>query len=407
MMTIHRSQTRTFTIGMIAAATVLVAAQGETTLAVPGRANATPWIAALGPQVAIAWGATADGKGDIYVAMSRDGGRTFGPPVRANTTAGEARLSGEIAPRVSLAAQKSGAPIVSVAWNAKDNGTQIKTAQSTDGGKTFGTARSLQAGLTAGDRGWQAAATDAGGKLHVIWLDHRGMASGDPHAMHKGEGDGAAMAQRSGLYYSDGGVERELFKGVCYCCKTALVTGPGNEIYAAWRHVFPGNLRDMAFTMSKDGGKTFSPLLRVAEDGWSINGCPDDGPAMAVDAKGVIHMVWPTVKNDTGVILYATSKDGASFSAPVRVPTLGGPKPSHPQIAIGGDGRAIIAWDEAINGARQAAMVTVTTGAFATPVTIGAGTYPVVAATDAGIVTAWTSGAASASVIKVKRLPSS
>ena len=102
--------------------------------------------------------------------------------------------------------------------------------------------------------------------------------------MHKGEHDGVAMAQKSGLYYWGGAPERELFKGVCYCCKTALTIGPRGEIHAAWRHVFAGNMRDMAFTMSRDGGKSFSPLLRVAEDGWSIAGCPDDGPATAVDA---------------------------------------------------------------------------------------------------------------------------
>ena len=155
------------------------------------------------------------------------------------------------------------------------------------------------------------------------------------HAGHKGEHDGVAMAQQSGLYYAaDGTAERELFKGVCYCCKTAMATGPKGQIYAAWRHVFAGNMRDMGFTMSRDGGKTFTPLTRVNQDGWSIQGCPDDGPAMAVDAKGTVHLVWPTVKNEQGVILYATSHDGVTFAPPVRLPTLGSPKPSHPQIVV-------------------------------------------------------------------------
>jgi hypothetical protein len=214
------------------------------------------------------------------------------------------------------------------------------------------------------------------------------------------------MAQRSSLYYWGGAPERELFKGVCYCCKTALAIGPKNEIYAAWRHVFPGNLRDMGFTMSRDGGKTFSPLLRVAEDGWSINGCPDDGPAMAIDAAGMIHLVWPTVKNDAGVILYATSKDGAAFSVPVRVPTLGGPKPSHPQIAVDSTGRVVIAWDEAVNGVRQAVSISREPGAkFAKASVIGEGTYPVMAKADGAMVTAWTSGPAASSVIRVQRRP--
>ena len=215
---------RTIAIVMLVAAVHLMSAATDTTLAIPGRVNSTPWITSQGTDVAVAWAATKDGKGDIYVAVSRDSGRSFGAPVRVNANTGEARVSGEIAPRVSLSSQKSEVPVVSVTWNAKDGTTQIKTARSTNGGKTFGPAINLQSPGAAGDRGWQAAATDANGKLHVIWLDHRGMVAAGEHAMHKGEGDGAAMAQRSGLYYWGGAPERELFKGVCYCCKTARAT---------------------------------------------------------------------------------------------------------------------------------------------------------------------------------------
>ena len=153
------------------------------------------------------------------------------------------------------------------------------------------------------------------------------MAASKSEAMdHKGEHDGAAMAQLSGLYYasSSGGTatERELFKGVCYCCKTAMATGPDGTLYAAWRHVFAGNFRGMGFTASRDGGKTFSPLVRVNQDGWSINGCPDDGPAMAVGAKGVVHLVWPTVQGGTeGALLYAVSRDGRTLPPSPPSPT--------------------------------------------------------------------------------------
>ena len=382
-----------------------LAARDDVTLAISGRANSTPWIAGSGRFVAVAWGVTRNGGGDVVTAISGDGGRTFGPAVQVNAIAGEARISGEIAPRVSLTPRKGAAPIVSVTWNAKDGTTQIKTARSTDGGRRFGPAINLQAAGAAGDRGWQAAATDANGKLHAIWLDHRGLATGGDHAMHKGEHDGVAMAQKSGLYYWGGAPERELFKGVCYCCKTALVAGPKDELYAAWRHVFPGNMRDMAFTMSRDGGRTFSPLIRVAQDGWSINGCPDDGPALALDGKGAIHIAWPTVKDDAGVILYAVSRDGAAFSAPVRVPTLGGPKPSHPFVAVDVSGRVIVSWDEVVNGVRRAASVAMAaTGPSAKVESIGDGSYPVLAAADDGMIAAWTSGPPKESVIKVRRL---
>jgi hypothetical protein len=409
---------------VLAAGGATAARQDEVVLAVPDRSNSTPWIAASGSFVAVVWGAAAAGKGDVMLAVSRDGGRSFGSPVRVNAAPGEARISGEIAPRVALLPRGAGDPQITVLWNAKDTplrdaATHVKTARSVDGGRTFEPPTSLQAGGSPGDRGWQALALTAGGAAHAIWLDHRGMAAAKPGAAteHKGEHDGVAMAQRSGLYYASiaGGraTERELFKGVCYCCKTAIATGPKGEIFAAWRHVFAGNYRDMGFTVSRDGGRSFSPLVRVSEDGWSINGCPDDGPAMAVDAAGTVHLVWPTVIGGAeGAILYASSRDGRAFSKPIRVPTSGGPKPSHPQIVVDGKGGITVGWDEVIDGRRTVALRRVMTGAggatFGEVVSFagqGPSIYPALAATSAGVVAAWTSGTPDRSVIAVRRLP--
>ena len=385
----------------------------EVTLAVGDRTNVTPWVAGRNNFVAVVWGASQKGAGDIYLAVSRDGGRQFDAPVKVNAAAGEARISGEIAPRVALSnGIDANTPEIAVLWNAKQDGTAIRVSRSRDGGKTFAAAQTLQGAGAPGDRGWGAMALDSKGVAHAIWLDHRAMAAGGDHATHKGEHDGVAMAQKSALYYasaSPSGVrERSLFAGVCYCCKTAMAIAPDGAIYTAWRHVFAGNFRDIAFSVSRDGGASFSPMTRVNQDGWSINGCPDDGPAMAVDGAGVVHLAWPTVSNEAGVILYATSRDGKSFSNPLKVPTFGTPKASHPQIAVDGSGQVYVGWDEVRNGARSAGIVALATrGApvFGTPESLGpATTYPVLAAVDRGLIAAFTSGPPDRSVIKVRRI---
>jgi hypothetical protein len=401
--------TRGFKVCACAAAIILVwsglaltaAPNAVVTFAIPGRINSTPWVAASGPFVAVVWGASAEGKG-VMLAVSRDSGQTFAAPVRVNAVIGDARLSGEIPPRVTLAPRSGGAaPILTVVWNAKDGGTVIKSATSTDGGRTFAAATNLQAPGAAGDRGWHAATLDARNTLHAIWVDHRGLAADTASgADHHGEHDGVAMAQKSGVYYRSGtsAAERELFKGVCYCCKTAMATGVRGEIYAAWRHVFAGNMRDMAFTLSRDGGRSFEPLHRVHEDKWSINGCPDDGPAMAVAPSGSIHLVWPTVLNGTaGVVHYSWSNDGRRFTSPIRVPTLGSPKPSHPQIAIDARGRVMVAWDEVVKGVRTAVVREVRQSAsgiqFGPTITLderGGAMYPVLAAMKGGWIAVWT-----------------
>ena len=381
---------------------------------IPGRADATPWIAASGSFVAVTWGATAEGKTDVFAAVSRDGGVTFAAPVQVNTVSGEARLGGEQPARVALVRTRGATiPEVVVLWTARAEQTAIKVARSRDGGRTFSAPVVLQASDAAGARGWPAVALDPRGKVHAIWLDHRDMAAkpaaGAPSHTPGAAHDGVAMAQKSGLYYASvtNGTAREhrITRSVCYCCKTALAAGTDGTLYAAWRHVYPGDLRDMAFTMSRDAGRTFSPIVRVAEDHWAVNACPDDGPALALDsrndARNVVHAVWPTVTegaNAQGAIFYASTADGRRFSPRIRIPTLGGPKPTHPQVVVDRSGRVIVAWDETVNGRRVSAAREIRVKGSAVPefgeiVTIpanGPTAYPMLAATDTGLVAIWT-----------------
>ena len=296
----------------------------------------------------------------------------------------------------------------------------IKAARSRDGGMTFTAPVTLQKPAAPGDRGWPALAFDSRATVHAIWLDHRGLAEHRGAAGHETDAhDGVAMAQRSSLYYASVGEsrasERSLASGVCYCCKTALAAGPDGALFAAWRHVYPGNFRDIAFAMSRDGGRSFSMPARVSEDHWAINGCPDDGPAIAGDAAGTAHLVWPTVidrPTPEGALFYASTRDGVSFTPRVRIPTLGGPKPSHPQIVVDDRGRVFVAWDEVVDGRRVAAVreLELEPGrppAFGEVVRLsvdGAAEYPAVAATHTGLVAVWTTGG-DRSRIEVRQIP--
>ena len=149
----------------------------------------------------------------------------------------------------------------------------------------------------------------------------------------------------------------------------------------------------------------------------------------------VLHIVWPTlvteataesgenpetngslraqrsprsnVDGQTIALFYATSADAARFTPRERIPTRG--MPHHPQIAIGADGAPVIAWDEAANGGRRAAMTRVASepghARFARELVADAAVYPVVAAVPGATVIAWTSGKSQASVIRVERKP--
>ena len=191
------------------------------------------------------------------------------------------------------------------------------------------------------------------------------------------------------------------------------------------------------------GGRTFSAPVRVSEDQWEIHGCPDDGPAMTVDKRGTVHVIWPTVigggtDEPQGALFYASTSDGRTFTPRVRIPTLGSPKPGHPQIVADDRGRLVVAWDEVIDGQRIAVvrelhqpasgrpvtfgdplrLTTTTTATAAGPATsmtapgsantataaasistatsdasASPSTYPVLASTSRGLLAVWTSGA--------------
>ncbi len=402
-----------------------------TTLGVAGRANAHVSLASEGPVVIAAWAASAPGgETDIMSAVSRDAGRTFSAPVRVNHIRGDARVNGEQPPRAVLVKGTGAVPRVTIVWTANGaNGTRLQWASSVDGGRTFTPARPVADTDAPGNRGWEALAAGPGGRVFTAWLDHRKLASGG--AMPAGHqhgaapsgapaaADGAGMAELSQLYVGavDGtGAAVPVTGGVCYCCKTALVSGANDTVFVAWRHVYPGNMRDIAFSVSRDGARTFQSPVRVSEDRWQIAGCPDDGPAMALDPQGQIHIVWPSVVTEQGgpvkTIFHAVSRDGTTFAARARVPTQG--QAHHPQFSIHAAGEAVLVWDESGTGTRQVVAARARTDPsgrlvfLRLPGSLGAGSYPAVAAAGPdGWLVAWTSGAGGAAEIKLHRIPRS
>lgn len=397
-------------------------------IGVPGRANANASIASSGTFVGVAWtGRTPEGVTDVYSATSRDGGRTFSAPVRVNHVAGDASVSGEQPPRIVLTPGRGAAPAIVVLWTAKSpNGTRLVSARSADGGKSFGAAVPLPGSTAGGNRGWESAAVTPKGDVVAVWLDHReaarpGMAAaahqhGDTAQAQVPATDGVARAQLSQIFFADVNAlssAHSLAAGVCYCCKTSIATGLGGTIVAAWRHVYPGSVRDIAFAKSTDGGRTFTAPVRVSDDNWILNACPENGPAVAVDRANGIHVVWPTLlpgaqgAEPTLALFYASSKDGVHFTKRQQLPTEGAAR--HPQLAVDAAGNLTVVWDEQNKGIRKAVVGRGTVDASGVlhvtrqPVADESATYPVVSASTDATLVAWTSGIGGDSVLRVER----
>ena len=196
---------------------------------------------------------------------------------------------------------------LTVLWSKRNEGPQrtrrdaIRMARSVDGGRTFAPAAFTHDSALSGARGWESLTVEPGGRVHAVWLDGRDAERKIEAAAHSGMAHKGQPPQDiyHGTITADGRVaESVIATGVCFCCKTAVAVDTRGAVYAAWRHIFPGSMRDIAFAKSTDGGRRFEPLVRVSEDKWELNGCPEDGPTLAVDQAGTIHIAWATVVNE-------------------------------------------------------------------------------------------------------------
>ena len=371
-------------------------------LAVQGRSNTAPAAAAWGKTAAVVWTASTGTQSDVYASVSEDSGATFGAPVRVNDIVGDARASGEQPARIAIGSRNA----MHVVWASTEDGLSVvRYASSTNGGKTFSKARTVAGHRMTGARGWQALTVGYDGGVQVVWLDGRNAAAGSDHSGHRAGSHGSKShtgtmtAPRQDLFHSAWSTSRARVEGavathVCFCCKTA-VAASGEHVYAAWRHIFPGGVRDIAVARSDDNGATFGEPARVSDDGWKIDACPDDGPSMVADGHGRLHLAWPTMVPSAAprkAIFYSSPAEDGRFTPRLRL-DAGDGDPAHPQIASDEHGSSAVVWDEIVDGVRRIALRRVTSGEAASTEYLDdrGASYPAVAAADGNWVVVWSS----------------
>jgi hypothetical protein len=103
---------------------------------------------------------------------------------------------------------------------------------------------------------------------------------------------------------------------VCECCPTAVaITSEGPIV--AYRDRSSEEVRDI-FVTRLEKGQWSEPKAALAE-GWRVNACPVNGPALSARGKNVA-LAWFSAKGDRPVSYAALSSDaGRTFSAPVRL----------------------------------------------------------------------------------------
>lgn len=232
--------------------------------------------------------------------------------------------------------------------------SNLQIARSTDGGRSFEApiyVNDDHDGEPAGHT-FHNLAVGPDGTVYVSWLDSRKSDTLDhsthtpeEHAQHVVRGAGAAhhpqassdsnqMVGEATQHHDDasgtaariarsedGGQTFEpsvvVARGTCQCCRTGLHVADDGRIYVAWRHLFDGNVRDIAVAWSDDDASTFSEGVRVHADNWEIDGCPHSGPSITTAADGDVHVAWYTAAPERIGLYHAVSADGGqTFGAP-------------------------------------------------------------------------------------------
>jgi hypothetical protein len=114
----------------------------------------------------------------------------------------------------------------------------------------------------------------------------------------------------------------------------------------AYRDRTDAEIRDISIARFVDG--RWQAGGSVHSDGWEIEGCPVNGPALASMGENVA-LAWFTAARGEGRVQVAFSRDGGiSFGEPVRVD--GGSPLGRVDVELLPDGSAVVLWIESSPG---------------------------------------------------------
>ena len=223
----------------------------------------------------------------------------------------------------------------------------VMTRLSADGGRTWSEPYSPHDDGTATEHGFVSIA-NIGGRPYGVWLDGRKTGGeGHDHAADDHAAAAGAMTLRGAVLTPEGAIDgSEIDARVCDCCQTDLAVS-GNALLVVYRNRSEDETRDIQSARLVDGVWT-SPVT-VHADGWRIDACPVNGPAVAAHGDEVA-VAWFTAPDQPRVRLAFSSDGGRSFGPPLEV--ANGKVVGRVDVVLLQDGRAVVSWlAETANGA--------------------------------------------------------
>ncbi|MGE0593150.1 MAG: sialidase family protein [Vicinamibacterales bacterium] len=287
----------------------------------------------------------------------------------------------------------------------------LELSFSTDEGQSWATPFTPHHDGTTTQHGFGSLFETAGGGLGLIWLDGRAA------ELDLDDPDGGAMSVRYAAYdqawqqVADAVIDER----VCECCPTDVALSAAGPL-AVFRDRSPSEVRDIA--VARLVGDTWSEPAIVHDDGWQIPACPVNGPAISARGAQVV-VTWFTVAEERGQAWAAFSDDGGdTWGVPLRLD--GGSALGRVAVQMVGDGAAVAAWVEFVNGRAELRLRRIAVDGTSGPAIPVAGTGARLATSiprllrlnDAALLLAWTESGASedsaedaTSQVRVARIP--
>ena len=221
-------------------------------------------------------------------------------------------------------------------------------------------------------------------KLAAIWLDGRNMPSEE-------EGDMALMyttiAANGTL-----GPETQIDNRACECCKTSM-TATADGLVAVYRDRSDKEIRDISIVRYANG--RWSQPQALTNDGWEIDGCPINGPAVSANGRNVA-VAWFTAPDDKSQVYVLMSADsGKTFGKKIRIDD--GNPIGRVDVVSRSSGAAVVSWVERTSqGAQVRVREVAANGTAAAPLNVsgtaglGSGVFPRMVRSGDDIVVAWT-----------------
>jgi hypothetical protein len=170
-----------------------------------------------------------------------------------------------------------------VAWpehhgNDPAAGYGLRVAAATEDGRFSAEQQWSPDGVSEGPESGFAGFVDTEEGLRLVWLDGRELGGHGGHGGHDGlAGAGGTMQLRTALLDDEGqqvGPSEVLDPRTCECCKLGVSAFAG-QAFVAYRDRSEAEVRDVFVA-----GPGLAPR-QVAADGWTLRGCPVNGPAVA------------------------------------------------------------------------------------------------------------------------------